>query len=68
MLIHLTVRRQQRDDQDDIVRDTILKAYNFKGQKRSTTNKNDFRSTFDIVYNLKRIGKNNEKIRQRTSN
>lgn len=51
-------RRLKRDDQDDAVRDTILKAYNFKGRKKGARQiKMTLEGEFDIVYNLKRIGR-----------
>ena len=49
-------RRQQHDNQDDAVRDTILKAYYFKGRKKGARQiKMTLEGKFDIVYNLKRI-------------
>lgn len=51
-------RRQQRDYQDDAVRDIILKAYNFKGRKKGARQiKMTLKGKFHIVYNLKRIGR-----------
>lgn len=48
--------REQRDNQDVVVRDTILKAYNFKGRKKGARQiKMTLKGVFDIVYNLKRI-------------
>ena len=49
-------RRQQRNYQDDEVRDIILKAYNFKGRKKGARQiKMTLEGEFGIVYNLKRI-------------
>lgn len=49
-------RRQQRDNLDDAMRDTILKAYNFKGRKKGARQlKMTLEGEFGIVYNLKRI-------------
>lgn len=51
-------RRQQRENQDAIVRDTILKAYNFKGRKKGARQlKMTLQGKFGIIYNLKRIGR-----------
>ena len=36
-------RKQQRDNQDEAVRDIILKAYNYKGRKKGKTIKVDIR-------------------------
>ena len=48
--------RDQHDNQDEVVRDTILKAYNFKGRKKGARQiKMTLDGQFGIVYNLKRI-------------
>jgi len=48
--------RDQRDCQDEAVRDIILKAYNYKGHKKGARQiKMILEYKFDIVYNLKRI-------------
>jgi transposase InsO family protein len=48
--------REQRDNRDEAVRDTILNAYNFKGRKKGARQiKMTLEGTFGIVYNLKRI-------------
>ncbi len=48
--------REQRDTQDEAVRDIILKAYNFRGRKKGARQiKMTLEGEFGIVYNLKRI-------------
>ena len=48
--------REQRDNQDEAIRDTILKAYNFKGRKKGARQiKMTLEGQFKTVYNLKRI-------------
>lgn len=48
--------RSQRDKEDELVRDNILKAYNFKGRKKGAKQiKMTLEGWFGIVYNLKRI-------------
>lgn len=48
--------REQRDDKDELVKDNILKAYNFKGRKKGARQiKMTLENHFGIVYNLKRI-------------
>ena len=52
------IYREQCDNQDEAVRDTILKAYNFKGRKKGARQiKMTLQGKFGIVYNLKRIGR-----------
>lgn len=48
--------REQRDIQDEAVRDIVLKAYNFKNRKKGARQiKMTLEGQFGIVYNLKRI-------------
>jgi len=48
--------RLQRDKEDELIRDNILKAYNFKGRKKGARQiKMTLEGQFGIVYNLKRI-------------
>ena len=48
--------RSQRDNKDVLLRDNILRAYNFKGRKKGARQiKMTLEGQFDIVYNLKRI-------------
>ena len=48
--------REQRNNQDEIVRDNILKAYNFKRRKKGAKQiKMTLEGQFRIIYNLKRI-------------
>jgi putative transposase len=48
--------RDQRDYQDESVRDVILKAYNYEGYKKGARQiKLTLEDKFGIVYNLKRI-------------
>lgn len=48
--------RDQRDSQDEAVRDIILKAYKYKGRKKGARQiKLTLENKFGIVYNLKRI-------------
>ena len=48
--------RDKRDSYDQSVRDTILKAHNFKGRKKGARQiKMTLEGEFGIVYNLKRI-------------
>lgn len=48
--------REQRDNQDAVVRDTILKAYKFKRRKKGAQQiKMTLEGHFGIIYNLKRI-------------
>ena len=49
-------KRKQREDQDEEVRDIILKAYNFKKRKKGARQiKMTLEGQFGVVYNLKRI-------------
>ena len=48
--------RAQCDNQDEVVKNIILKAYNFKGRKKGARQiKMTLEGQFGIVYNLKRI-------------
>lgn len=48
--------RQQRDNQDEILKETILKALNFKKRKKGARQiKMTLEGQFNIIYNLKRI-------------
>lgn len=48
--------RTQRDNKDELLRDNILKAYNFKNRRKGAGQiKMTLEGHFDIVYNLKRI-------------
>lgn len=48
--------RKKRNNKDEIARDIILKAYNFKGRKKGAKQiKMTLEGQFGIVYNLKRI-------------
>lgn len=48
--------RQQHDTEDELVRDNILKAFNFKRRKKGARQiKMTLEGQFGIVYNLKRI-------------
>ncbi len=48
--------RSVRDKKDELIRDNILKAYNFKGRKKGARQiKMTLAGQFGIVYNLKRI-------------
>ncbi|KOF55814.1 transposase [Clostridium sp. DMHC 10] len=48
--------RAQRDNKDELLRDNILKAYNFKNRKKGARQiKMTLEGHFDIVYNLKCI-------------
>lgn len=49
-------KRKEQENNDKILRDNILKAYNFKGRKKGVRQvKMTLEGQFDIVYNLKRI-------------
>ncbi|MTK10794.1 MAG: IS3 family transposase [Clostridiaceae bacterium] len=49
-------QRYLRDKKDELIRDNILKAYNFKGRKKGARQiKMTLEGQFGIVYNLKRI-------------
>ena len=48
--------KKTRDQADEIVKEIILKAFNFKGRKKGARQiKMTLENQFDIVYNLKRI-------------
>jgi putative transposase len=48
--------RKQRDKQDELVRDSILKAFHFKRRKKGARQiKMTLNGEFKIIYNLKRI-------------
>ena len=48
--------RQEQDKQDEILRDVILQAYNFKRRKKGARQiKMTLKNHYGIVYNLKRI-------------
>lgn len=48
--------RAVRDKEDELIRDNIMKAYNFKGRKKGARQiKMTLEGQFGIVYNLKRI-------------
>lgn len=49
-------QREKRDTQDEVVKEVILKAYNFKGRKKGAKQiKMTLQSQYNITYNLKRI-------------
>jgi transposase InsO family protein len=49
-------RRRQKDEQDEIVKEIILKAFHFKGRKKGARQiKMTLAGQFNIKYNLKRI-------------
>ncbi|WP_224752832.1 IS3 family transposase [Metabacillus arenae] len=49
-------QRKQREEQDEIVKDIILKAFLFKGRKKGARQiKMTLEGQFNVVYNLKRI-------------
>jgi len=49
-------RRRQKDEQDEIVKEVILKAFHFKGRKKGARQiKMTLAGQFNIKYNLKRI-------------
>lgn len=48
--------RNQRDKQDELVRDNVLKAIHFKRRKKGARQiKMTLKGQFEIIYNLKRI-------------
>ena len=50
------VRRKQKEDQDEIVKEIILKAFHFKGRKKGARQiKMTLAGQFNVEYNLKRI-------------
>jgi transposase InsO family protein len=49
-------RRNQKDEQDEIVKEIILKAFHFKGRKKGARQiKMTLAGQFNVKYNLKRI-------------
>lgn len=49
-------KRKERENNDKVLRDNILKAFKFKGRKKGARQiKMTLEGQFDIVYNLKRI-------------
>ena len=49
-------RRKQKDEQDEIVKEVILKAFHFKGRKKGARQiKMTLSGQFNVEYNLKRI-------------
>jgi putative transposase len=51
-------RREQRDIEDELVKEIILKAYHFKGRKKGARQiKMTLEGQYNITYNLKRIGR-----------
>ena len=49
-------QRQRNDEKDEIVKEMILKAFNFKGRKKGARQiKMTLAGQFNVVYNLKRI-------------
>lgn len=49
-------QRKRRDEKDEIVKEIILKAFNFKGRKKGARQiKMTLAGQFSVVYNLKRI-------------
>ncbi|MBV7509825.1 IS3 family transposase, partial [Bacillus sp. sid0103] len=49
-------RRKQKDEQDEIVKEIILKAFHFKGCKKEARQiKMTLAGQFNVKYNLKRI-------------
>lgn len=49
-------RRKQREKQDEIVKEIILKAYRFRGRNKGARQiKMTLEGQFNIIYNLKRI-------------
>ena len=60
LFIYFTVKsheqRQRNDEKDEIVKEMILKAFNFKGRKKGARQiKMTLAGQFNVVYNLKRI-------------
>ncbi|WP_370529725.1 IS3 family transposase [Alkalihalobacillus sp. AL-G] len=51
-------RRREKEKKDEVVRDVILKAFHFKNRKKGARQiKMILAGQFNIVYNLKRIGR-----------
>ena len=49
-------QRKRKDEKDEIVKEIILKAFNFKGRKKGARQiKMTLAGQFNVVYNLKRI-------------
>ncbi|MEI2401043.1 IS3 family transposase [Paenibacillus phytohabitans] len=49
-------RRKLKDEKDEVLKENILKAYNFKGRKKGARQiKMTLAGQFDVVYNLKLI-------------
>lgn len=49
-------KRKQKDEQDEIVKEIVLKAFHFKGRKKGARQiKMTLEGQFKVVYNLKRI-------------
>ncbi|WP_240675681.1 IS3 family transposase [Ammoniphilus sp. CFH 90114] len=49
-------RRKQQDEEDEVVKDVILKAFHFKGRKKGARQiKMTLAGQFNVVHNLKRI-------------
>ncbi|WP_246483841.1 IS3 family transposase [Heyndrickxia vini] len=49
-------QRKQKDEKDEVVKEIILKAFNFKGRKKGARQiKMTLAGQFNVVYNLKRI-------------
>lgn len=49
-------KREEREKNDKVLRDNVLKAFKFKGRKKGSRQiKMTLEGQFDIVYNLKRI-------------
>jgi transposase InsO family protein len=48
--------RKRKDEKDEVVKEIILKAFNFKGRKKGARQiKMTLAGQFNVVYNLKRI-------------
>ena len=49
-------QRKRKNEKDEIVKEIVLKAFNFKGRKKGARQiKMTLAGQFDVVYNLKRI-------------
>ena len=52
----ITRTKKTKDEKDEIVKEIILKAFNFKGRKKGARQiKMTLAGQFNVVYNLKRI-------------
>jgi putative transposase len=52
--LHSKEQRENRDIQDEIVKEIILKAFNFKGRKKGARQiKMTLQGQYNITYNLK---------------